>query len=130
MKIEEINRLKHEFRLSNLLRYPKEFEIKLIGLTEEENINYDTKIKDYSTKCGCDMGRIFLISSLFGYLGLLVTFSVKFPSNNYILNCLCFSLVGAIIGKFYGLIKSNLEINKIISKVDHELRTPNTHLEK
>jgi len=123
MLVELINtsQLKQVFKFTNLWKYPKDFELKIIGLSEIENSHYSENIKRHSVKCGCDTGRMFLLSFLFGYIGFVAAYSLQLPLKNYIVNCLFLSLLGAITGKAYGLILASWKISKIIKEIEQKI---------
>lgn len=123
--INSIFQLKTLFGLKNIFNYPTNFKLEIFDLTDIEIMFYQNEIHKLSTDCGCNKGKIFIGFFVFFYIILVSVFTKIIPTNYHLLNGFIFAFTGALIGKIYGLINSNIKMRKIILKIENIINIKN-----
>lgn len=122
--ITSVHDLKRHYGFQRLFNYPRNVEIQIPQLEEADTQHYRQMFNRFSAECGCDKGKVFITIFVLSYVVGAVFFSWKTPTQYHLLNGFLFAFVGAVIGKLYGLVINNINIQQAIKaleiKLNHE----------
>lgn len=108
---------------------PREGNIKLLldHLSENEKLRWEKKLSRYFFECGCDIGAKIAIVFLFLYLIFLFVIAgissiLEWQTIAY---GFVFVVLGAVLGKIFGLIYYKYLLNRAINKLLEETEKAN-----
>ena len=115
--IDNIKDLENLVKWSNLLASPEKIELNLPGLTPDEKRQYQSLISNYTAVCGCEEGKILLVTLVAGYIIYLYSRTGGFTGAGWTEFAIGFSMacLGAVMGKAYGLIRARLKLRTIVA---------------
>ncbi len=115
---QELKELLSNHTLSFL---PREGNIKLLldHLSENEKLRWEKKLSRYFFECGCDIGAKFAIVFLFLYLIFLFVIAgissiLEWQTIAY---GFVFVVLGAVLGKIFGLVYYKYLLNHAVNKL-------------
>lgn len=107
---------------SRLLPWNTQIELGFDGLSEAENLYYQTRLNKFLNSCGCTSGAIFatLCGGLY-LLYLVLNIPVAEIRLRSLLTILAIFFAGGIIGKVFGLIYSHVKLKLLIHQLSKRL---------
>ena len=115
-KVYDISQLEKIADWRMLTRRPPEIKLEMTGLHKEDLVTWQGLINKQLSACGCSEGAILLMIAAFGYAVYFFLLQEGYNSIGWstIGTWIGISLVGAISGKIFGLVRAQIQLSRHI----------------